>query len=128
MSRPQLLFTRIRNLNSVWPVVASDKPFDVTFTTCILFFPNQMKTIDFERNFLSDLEYISKDETLKHQERCLQSHPPSSGKHIKICQSISCTAQRDGNVREASTSTIRVFFFCLLSQEPFIFMPDVEGE
>lgn len=45
-----------------------------------------MKTIGFEKNFLSDLEDISKDETLKHQRfqvRCLQSHPPSSGKHIK---------------------------------------------
>lgn len=79
--------------------MALDKPFDVTLTTCILvfFFLEQMKTIGFESNFLSDLECISEDETLKQQRfqvRCFQSHPQSSGKHIKSASQCAALLNR----------------------------------
>lgn len=60
-------------------------------------FSEQMKTIGFEMNFLSDLDYISEDETLKHQRfqvRCFQSHPPSSGKYIKSASQCAALLNR----------------------------------
>ncbi len=56
-----------------------------------------MKTIGFESNFLGDLECISEDETLKQQRfqvRCFQSHPQSSGKHIKSASQCAALLNR----------------------------------